>query len=140
MVYRGLSHHLWDISNYQKRCWLSRNLTSSSISNINIFKTLSHSIVNNNIFWKCVAKPFRCIYVNWFNILRFFCWSQHKIEKMHFFRQFKDHNSVKKNENYKSGPIFSSTFSALPARNIHFWIWKYLKFIFNFIILVYSCL
>ena len=46
---------------------------------------------------------------------------------MHFFRQFKDHNSGKENENYKNDPIFSSTFSALPACNIHFWIWKYLK-------------
>ena len=46
---------------------------------------------------------------------------------MHFFRQFKVHNSGKENENYKNGPIFSSTFSALPACNIHFWIWKYLK-------------
>ena len=30
-------------------------------------------------------------------------------------------------------PHFSSTFSALPVCNIHFWIWKYLKFIFRFI-------
>ena len=75
---------------------------------------------------------------NSFNILRFFCWGHHKIEKMHFFWQFKYHNSGKENENYKNDPIFSSTFSALPACNIHFWIWKYLKFIFNFIILVHS--
>ena len=57
---------------------------------------------------------------------------------MHFFRQFKDHNSGKENENYKNDPIFSSTFSALPACNIHFWIWKYLKFFCKFITTVHS--
>ena len=52
-------------------------------------KVLSHSIMNNTIFWKYVTRLFRCIYVNCFNRLRF------------------------------------------PAVcNIHFWIWKYSKFIF----------
>ena len=40
---------------------------------------------------------------------------------MHFFRQFKDHNSGKENENYKNNPIFWSNVSVLPACNIHFW-------------------
>ena len=57
-------------------------------------------------------RPFRCIYVNCFNILTFLCSGQRKIEKMHFFQQFKDHNSGKEHENYKNDPIFSSTFSA----------------------------
>ena len=52
-------------------------------------KTWSHSIVNNNIFWKRITRRFRCIYVNCFNILRLFCWGQHKIEKMHFFDNFR---------------------------------------------------
>ena len=43
-----------------------------SISKTNISKTLSHSIINNNIFWKRVMRCFRCIYGNCFNILRFF--------------------------------------------------------------------
>ena len=43
------------------------------------------SIVNNNIFWKHVTSHFRCVYANCFNILRFFCWGQHKIEKCTFF-------------------------------------------------------
>ena len=111
---------------------------NSLISNTNIFKALSHSIVNNNIFWKCLTRPFRCIFVNCFNILRFSCWGQHKIEKVYFFRQFKDHSSGSEHENYKNDPIFSSTFSILPACNIHFWIWKYLKFIFKFITSVHS--
>ena len=46
---------------------------------------------------------------------------------MHFFRQFKDHNSGKEIENYKHDPIFWSTFSVQHACNIHFWIWKYLN-------------
>ena len=43
-----------------------------------------------------------------------------------------DHNSGKENENYKNDPTFLSTFSALPACNIPFWICEYLKFIFQF--------
>ena len=49
---------------------------------------------------------FRCIYVNCFNILTFFCWCQHKIEKMHFFWQFQDHNSGREFENYTNDRIF----------------------------------
>ena len=45
---------------------------NSSISNTNISKTLSQSIINNTIFWKSVTRLFRCIYVNCFNILTFF--------------------------------------------------------------------
>ena len=56
-----------------------------------------------------MTKPFRCIYVNCFNILRFFC-GQHKIEKMHFFRLFKDDNSGREYENYTNDPIFSIYF------------------------------
>ena len=57
---------------------------------------------------------------------------------MYFFRQFKDHNSGREHKNYTTDTIFSSTFSALPANNIHFWIWKYLQFIFKFITSVHS--
>ena len=72
---------------------------------------MSHSIVNNNIFWKRVTRPFRCIYdVNCFKILRFFCWDQHKFEKMHFFQQLKDHNSGREHENYINDPFFHLLF------------------------------
>ena len=128
LVYGSLSHRSWGISNYniKKDADSAEIYQNSSISNTNIFKTLSHSIINNTIFWKRLTKPFRCIYVNCFNIfncikLLFFLRSQHKIEKMHFFRQFKDHNSGKENENYKNNPIFWSNVSVLPACNIHFW-------------------
>ena len=72
----------------------------------------------------------RCIYVNCFNILRIFYSGQHKIEKC-FFQQFKDYNSGREHENYTK-----LHFSALPACNIHFWIWKYLKL--NFQILYFG--
>ena len=114
-------------------------LTQQKFNKVFRFETLiSVSIVSNNIFWKRLTRPFRCIYVNCFNILNFFCWGQYKIEKMHLFWQFKDHNSGREHENYTNNPIFSSTFSAVPACNIYFWIWKYLQFIFKFITSVYS--
>ena len=43
-----------------------------------------------------------------------------KLQKMHFFRQFKDHKSERKHGNWANDPIFSSTFSALTVCNIHF--------------------
>ena len=113
MVYRGLSHHSF------KTMLTQQEFNKVLRFQTDNFKTLSHSIVNNNIF-NNVTRPFRCIYVNCFNILRFFCWGQNKIEKMHFFQQFKDQNSGKENENYNNDPIFPSTFSALPACNIQF--------------------
>ena len=89
---------------YQKWCWLSRNLNlNSSNSNTNISKTLSHTKINNTIFWKHVTRPFRCIYVNYFNLLGFFSWGQHKIEKMHFFFQ---NLKMKEHENYTDHLIF----------------------------------
>ena len=54
-------------------------------SNPNISKTISYSIINNTIFWKCATRtrPFRCIYVNCFNILRFLAEVSTKLQKMH---------------------------------------------------------
>ena len=61
---------------------------NSSISNTNISKTLSQSIINNTIFWKSVTRLFRCIYVNCFNILTFFAEVSTIIQKNRFFQQF----------------------------------------------------
>ena len=69
------------------------------ISNINISKTVSHSIINNTIFWKCVTRTSRCIYVNCCNRSRFLAKVSTKLQKMYFFRQFKDHNSGREQEN-----------------------------------------
>ena len=53
-----------------------------------------------------MTRRFRCIHVNYFNILRLVCWGQHKIEKMHFFPQFQDHNTRRKYQNYTNDTIF----------------------------------
>ena len=94
---------------------ISKNRLTQQKFKILQFQTLispkrSHSIINNNIFWKCVTRTFRCIYVTCFNIFRFFCWGQHEIKKMHFFQQFKDNNSGM--ETTQITPFFSSTFFA----------------------------
>ena len=94
---------------------ISKNRLTQQKFKILQFQTLispkrSHSIINNNIFWKCVTRTFRCIYVTCFNIFRFFCWGQHEIKKMPFFQQFKDNNSGM--ETTEITPFFSSTFFA----------------------------
>ena len=124
------------------KSWLSRNYKKkSSTSNPNIYETLSHSTIYT-IFWKCITRPFKCIYVNCFDRLIFLAEVSTKLQKIHFSRQLtldhKDHNSGNKHENRTNDHIlliyfflhfFSST-SALTVCNIHFWIWKYSKFIF----------
>ena len=72
---------------------------NSSTSNTNFSETVSHSIINNTIFWKCVTRPASCIYVNCFNRFRFLAEVSTKLQKMHFFRQFKDHNWGRKHGN-----------------------------------------
>ena len=64
-----------------------------------ISKTVSHRKMNSTILWKCVVRPLRCIYVNCFNRLRFLAEVSTKLQKMHFFRQFKDHNSGREHGN-----------------------------------------
>ena len=73
MVYRGPSNHSWDINdwNIKKYADSAEIQQNSSTSNTNISKTVSHSTINNIIVWKYVTRPFRCIYVNCFNRLRF---------------------------------------------------------------------
>ena len=51
-------------------------------------------------------RPFRYINVNCFNILRFFVEVSSKLQRMHFFRQFKDHNSGTEHGNYTNDPVF----------------------------------
>ena len=47
----------------------------------NICETVSRSTINNTIFWKCVTRPFRCIYENCLNILKISCWGQYRFAK-----------------------------------------------------------
>ena len=87
MIYRGLSHRSWDISNLNIR----KGADSAEIpqntptSNTHTSETVSHSIINNTNFWKCVTRPFRCIYVNCFIRLRFLAEFSTKLQKIQLF-------------------------------------------------------
>ena len=67
--------------------------------------------------------------VNCFNMFSFLAELSTNLQKMHYFEQFKDHNSGKK-EIRQITPFFSSTFWAPTVCDIHFCIWKLPKFIF----------
>ena len=60
MVYRSLSHRSWDISDYNiNKDTESAEISENSLtSNPNISKVVSHSIINNTIFWKYATGPF----------------------------------------------------------------------------------
>ena len=66
VIYRCLSYCSWEISyeNTKKDAGSAEILQISSISNPNISETVSHSIINNTISWKCITRTFRCIHVN----------------------------------------------------------------------------
>ena len=55
--------------------------------------------IRHIIFWKTVIKNFRSIYVNCFNTCRFLAEVSTKLQKMHLYGQFKDHNSGRKHGN-----------------------------------------
>ena len=73
------------------------------LQTLNISELANHSIINNTIFWKCVTRPFRYIYVTC--RVRVLPEVSTKLQKMHFFRQFKDHNSGREHGNYTNDPI-----------------------------------
>ena len=52
--------------------------------------------VNHIIFWKSVMIIFRCIYISYFNRLRFLAENSTKLKKMNFSWQFKDHKLPRK--------------------------------------------
>ena len=105
-------------------------LKNYSTSNTHTIETVSHSIINNINFWKCVTRPFRCIYVNCLNRLRFLAEVSTKLQKMHFLDNLKTITQEDNMETRQMTLFFSSTFSNLTVCNIHFWIWKNSKFIF----------
>ena len=78
--------------------------------------------ISNTIFWKYVARPFRCIYVNCFYRIRFLAEVSIKLQKMHFFRQFFDHNSGRDMENRKMTLFFYLIFP----------LWLFVTFISEF--------
>ena len=66
----------------------------------------------------------------WATVRKIFLLRSAQYWKHALFWQFKDHNSRRELENYTKDQIFSSTFSALPACNIHLWICSYSQ-VFN---------
>ena len=73
----------------------------------------------------------RCKYVNCFNKLRFLAESRTTLQKMWTFSDTL--TTITQNGNMETrqmATFFSYTFSALTVCTIHFWIWKYSKFIF----------
>ena len=141
IVYCAMAYYLGEISVWSRRillnfCWVS---IFFDILIANISWTVAQTPINHIIFWKTVIKTFRSIYVNCFNTLRFLAEVSTKLQKMHFFGQFKDHKSERKHGNYINDPRFSSAFSALTGCDIHFYISKWSKFIFMWSpLLVYS--
>ena len=55
--------------------------------------------INHIIFWKSVMRNVRCIYVYCFNRFRFLPEISTKLQKMHFFGQFKDDSSGRRHGN-----------------------------------------
>ena len=96
----------------------------------NILWIVAQNSIKNTIFWKSMMRSFRWIEINCFNRFRFLAEVSTNLQKMHYFGQFKDHNSRRKKGNYTNDSIFSSTFWAVTVCDIHFCIWKLSKFIF----------
>ena len=101
IVYCAMAYYLGEISVWSRRillnfCWVS---IFFDILIANISWTVAQTPINYSIFWKSVMRTFRCIYVNCFNRLRFLAEVSTKLQKMHFFRQFKDHNSGREHGN-----------------------------------------
>ena len=83
--------------------------------------------MSNTIFWKCVTRPFRWIYVNFFNSFRFLA---EVIKKCTFLGNLRIITQKGNMETRQMTQFFSCYFSALTVCNIYFWIRKYSKFIF----------
>ena len=128
MSYRG--HEILAIKISKKMLTQRKFFKDSSASNSTIFETVSHSIINNTNFWKCIRRTFRCIYVNCFNRLRFLAEVSSKLQNMHFLDNLRTITQEGSMEIRQMIPFFSSTFSNLTVCNVHFWIWKCSKFIF----------
>ena len=83
-------------------------------SNTHTSETISHSIINNTNFWKCVTRLFRCMYdANCFNRLRFLAEVSTKLQKMCFLDNLRIIPHERSMETRQMTPFFSSTFSNL---------------------------
>ena len=119
IVYYAMTSCFEDISVWNRRallnfCWVS---IVFDILIANISWMVAQVPINHIIFWKTVTKTFKSIYINCFNRLRFLAEVSTKLQKMHFFGQFKDYNSGRKHGNKTNDHIFSFIFSALLFQN-----------------------
>ena len=69
-------------------------------------------MINNAIFWKCVTRPSRCVYINCFNRPRFPAEVSTKLQKCTFLDNLRT-ITQDGNKKLEKWPIFSSTFSNL---------------------------
>ena len=77
---------------------------------------ISRTPIKNTIFWKSMTRSFKWIKINCFNVFRFFPEVSTNFKKMHYFGQFKNHNSGKKNiKLYKWHHFFDLLFEFLPV-------------------------
>ena len=105
MSYRRLSQ--------KKMLTQQKFLKNSSTSNTHTIETVSHSIINNINFWNCITRPFRCIYVNCLNRLRFLAEVSTKLQKMHFLENLRTITQDGSMETREMTPFFWSTYSIL---------------------------
>ena len=101
IVYYAITLCFEDISVWNRRtllnfCWVS---IVFDILIDNISWMVAQIPINHIIFWKTVIRTFRFIYVNCFNRLRSLAEVSTKLQKIHFFGQFKDHISERKHGN-----------------------------------------
>ena len=101
IVYYAITYCFGDIRVWRRRILLNFPQVSIffDILITNISWTVAQTPINHTIFWKSVIRTFRCKYINYFNRLRFLAEVSTKLQKIHFFGQFKDHTSGIKNGN-----------------------------------------
>ena len=85
---------------------------------------MAQTPIRHVIFWETVIKT-RFIYVNCFNTLMFLAEVSTKLQKMHFLDNLRTKGSM---ETRQMNPFFIYFFCSVC--NIHFYIWKWSKFIF----------
>ena len=105
MIYRGLSQ--------KKMLTWQKFLKNSSTSNTHTIETVSHSIINNINFWKCVTRLFRCMYVSCFNRLRFLAEVRTNLQKMYFVDNLRTITQEGSMETRQMTPFFLPSFSNL---------------------------
>ena len=102
---KQFTHSISKVSSRTFRKWYWVNIFIDILIG-NISWTVAQTSINQIIFWKRLMRTFRFIYVNYFNRLRFLAEISTKLQKMHCFGQFKDHNSESKHGNYTNDPTF----------------------------------